>query len=133
MKNSNKDIVFHFNPRLRQNYAVRNSRLGGRWGEEETISLTNFPFVRGEEFVIVVFVTRKQFMVAVNGHHFCSYAVKLPLSAITGIEVCGNVDIYGVEYKFWRTYPENQQGSALVNCIVSDTPTNLGSVSFSTH
>lgn len=49
MRSCTKDIVFHLNPRVREEIIVRNSQLGGSWGREERGHDFN-PFREGEYF-----------------------------------------------------------------------------------
>ncbi|KAK2846647.1 hypothetical protein Q5P01_009646 [Channa striata] len=35
MVSRSRDIAFHFNPRVKEGIVVRNSRIGGNWGQEE--------------------------------------------------------------------------------------------------
>uniref|UniRef100_A0A3B5ATG8 Galectin n=1 Tax=Stegastes partitus TaxID=144197 RepID=A0A3B5ATG8_9TELE len=42
-----RDIAFHMNPRVREGLVVRNSMLGGSWGQEER-ELSMSPFMEGQ-------------------------------------------------------------------------------------
>uniref|UniRef100_A0A672IZ86 Galectin n=1 Tax=Salarias fasciatus TaxID=181472 RepID=A0A672IZ86_SALFA len=44
-----RDIAFHMNPRVKQGIVVRNSMIGGRWGQEDRQLSTN-PFREGQYF-----------------------------------------------------------------------------------
>lgn len=44
-----RDIAFHLNPRIREGLVIRNSRIGGMWGQEE-IELGINPFMEGQYF-----------------------------------------------------------------------------------
>ncbi|XP_046664168.1 galectin-4-like isoform X1 [Homalodisca vitripennis] len=103
--NERPDIAFHLNPRLDMLYIARNTRLDGRWGMEEGSGLQNFPFVRGEPFIIEIFLTHSNFMVAVNGIHFCSYTYRTSLLNITDVEVTGAVTLSKVHLRTSQIYP----------------------------
>lgn len=100
------DYAFHFNPRLEQRYMVRNSRLNGQWGNEETTSIVKFDFERNKKFLLNIFISQSEFLVSLNGRHICAFGFRVPLSKVTGIEVNGLVEVYGVEYKELKIYPE---------------------------
>lgn len=44
-----RDIVFHINPRLSEGIVVRNSMIGGDWGQEDR-ELSLNPFMVGQYF-----------------------------------------------------------------------------------
>lgn len=44
-----RDIAFHMNPRVREGIVVRNSMIGGNWGQEEREMSMN-PFMEGQYF-----------------------------------------------------------------------------------
>ncbi|KAF5292532.1 hypothetical protein FQR65_LT01678 [Abscondita terminalis] len=99
------DIAFHFNPRLDRNCVVRNCRKRGRWDQEEISSVVKMNIEREKEFEIAIFVTKEEFLVSVNGNHFCAFTFRIPLTLCKRIEVHGLVDINNVEYKSWTVYP----------------------------
>lgn len=47
---SKQDVALHFNPRLPQNYIVRNSRISNTWDKEECSSPFPFELLRGQKF-----------------------------------------------------------------------------------
>ncbi|RZC39200.1 Gal-bind lectin domain containing protein, partial [Asbolus verrucosus] len=100
------DIAFHLNPRLQQHYVVRNSRLNGQWGEEETTSPIKFDFERNKKFNLSIFIGEGEFLVSLDGVHVCSYRFRVALGKVSGIDVQGGVDVHGVEYKQLEIYPE---------------------------
>lgn len=104
-KGPDADIGFHFNPRLEQKYAVRNNRVNGRWGQEETTSSRRFEIERNKNADVHIFIGDEIFLVAVNGKHYCAFAFRVPLPQLTGIEVCGMVDVLEVKYKEQVSYP----------------------------
>lgn len=112
-QHQNPDIGFHFNPRLEQRYVVRNCRLNGHWGEEETTSPSDFEMERKEKHNVTILIAEGQFLVSVNGKHFCAFTFRVPLSQLTGIEVRGMVDVYSVNYKQMDLYPEEEDGCAV--------------------
>uniref|UniRef100_A0A1B6FMN4 Galectin n=1 Tax=Cuerna arida TaxID=1464854 RepID=A0A1B6FMN4_9HEMI len=103
--NERPDIAFHFNPRLDLLYVARNTRLDGNWGIEECSGMQKFPFVRGKPFIIEIFLTHSNFMVAVNGIHYCSYTYRTSLLNITNIEVSGAVTLSKVHLRTSQVYP----------------------------
>ncbi|XP_067010231.2 galectin-8 isoform X3 [Anabrus simplex] len=99
------DLAFHLNPRFEQNLVVRNYRIDNRWGKEETSSPKRFPFKRGQQFQLQIFVSEEEFLVAFNGEHFCAFTYRLPLEQIRIIQVNGDIDVNELEYKSAEVYP----------------------------
>jgi hypothetical protein len=60
------DLAFHLNPRFDQNFVVRNSRLGGRWGREECAASQRNPFKRGAKFYLTILAAEDGFMVTIS-------------------------------------------------------------------
>ncbi|KAE8585818.1 hypothetical protein XENTR_v10021464 [Xenopus tropicalis] len=88
---SSNDVALHFNPRLTENVVVRNSRLGGSWGQEER-NLSYNPFRPGQYFDISIRCGMDRFTVFVNGQHFCDFAHRYSMfQMLDRIEVEGNV------------------------------------------
>uniref|UniRef100_A0AAG5D848 Galectin n=1 Tax=Anopheles atroparvus TaxID=41427 RepID=A0AAG5D848_ANOAO len=87
----NGDVALHFNPRLPQNYIVRNCRVKGCWGREEVASPLTFNLHRGQRFNVQVLVTEREFLICVNGRHFNAFKHRLPYKKITTLEVKGDV------------------------------------------
>ncbi|KAJ9577665.1 hypothetical protein L9F63_005745 [Diploptera punctata] len=100
------DIAFHFNPRFDQNYVARNSRFSGRWGHEESSSPLKNPFHRGKKFNLTILAAEEEFMIAVNGFHFCSYAYRTMRLKIQAVQINGDVTITSLEYRMIDKYPE---------------------------
>ncbi|KAF5280014.1 hypothetical protein FQA39_LY05395 [Lamprigera yunnana] len=103
---SDADIAFHFNPRLDRNYVVRNCRKRGRWDQEETLSVVKCTIERNKNFQIDIFVAKDEFLISVNGKHFCAFTFRIPLHLCKRVEVHGLVDVLNVEHKHWIEYPE---------------------------
>lgn len=101
-----QDIALHVNPRLPQNYIVRNSRVKNVWGSEEVSSALPFSLHRGSKFAIQILVTDSCFMLSVNGHHFAEFNHRLPYKSIASIEVKGDVDNVGFNRIEASQYPE---------------------------
>lgn len=109
------DIGFHFNPRLEQRYIVRNCRVNGRWGSEETTSSSEFDMERNMKYDLTFLIAENQFLVSINGKHFCAFTYRAPLSQFTAIEVRGIVDVRSINYKTLNRYPEVNEESL---CII---------------
>lgn len=50
-----RDIAFHLNPRVREGVVVRNSMVGGTWGQEEKQISIN-PFKEGQYFDVSIVI-----------------------------------------------------------------------------
>lgn len=88
---THNDIALHVNPRLPQNYIVRNTKINGRWGKEETTASLPFKLKRGERFAIQILVTDDRYMISVNGLHFTEYVYRMPYQRVTCVQVKGDI------------------------------------------
>lgn len=104
----NSDLALHFNPRLPQNYIVRNCRIKGVWGKEEVASPLSFNLHRGKKFKVQILVTDKEFLMCVNDRHFNSFKHRLPFKKICALEVKGDVKDVNVEQLYTEQYPDIQ-------------------------
>ncbi|XP_058819606.1 32 kDa beta-galactoside-binding lectin-like [Topomyia yanbarensis] len=102
----NSDLALHFNPRLPQNYIVRNCRIKGVWGKEEVASPLSFNLHRGQKFKIQILVSDKEFLICVNGRHFNAFKHRLPYKKICALEVKGDVKDVAVEQIYIENYPD---------------------------
>uniref|UniRef100_A0A182K393 Galectin n=1 Tax=Anopheles christyi TaxID=43041 RepID=A0A182K393_9DIPT len=102
----NGDVALHFNPRLPQNYIVRNCRVKGCWGKEEVASPLSFNLHRGQRFAVQVLVTDKEFLICVNGRHFNAFQHRLPYRKICTLEVKGDVRDVAVDQCYMECYPQ---------------------------
>ena len=57
------DIAFHFCPRVNEGVVVRNSLLGGSWGQEER-NQPSFPFQAGQQFTMIILCEPTEFKVS---------------------------------------------------------------------
>ncbi|CRL07866.1 CLUMA_CG020820, isoform A [Clunio marinus] len=105
---SKQDVALHFNPRLPQNYIVRNSKISGHWGEEETWSQfsARYDLFRGHRFSIEILITDHEILMGVNGKHFGAFAHRLPFRKINAIEVKGDVKEVAIDQMYRDTYPQ---------------------------
>lgn len=103
---SHHDIALHVNPRLPQNYIVRNTKINGRWGKEEVTSSLPFSLKRGNRFAIQILVTEENYLISVNGLHFTLYAHRIPYNRVTCLQVTGDVTDVNVEQLPIQEYPE---------------------------
>ncbi|XP_030380567.1 galectin-9 isoform X2 [Scaptodrosophila lebanonensis] len=104
--NETRDIALHINPRLPQNYIVRNSKVQELWGREEVSSALPFMLRRGDNFSIQVLVTEACYMISVNGHHFAEYAHRLPYASVRILEVKGDVEQVNMQCDEVQAYPK---------------------------
>uniref|UniRef100_A0A671WZB9 Galectin n=1 Tax=Sparus aurata TaxID=8175 RepID=A0A671WZB9_SPAAU len=59
MVSRSRDIAFHMNPRVREGMVVRNSMIGGNWGQEER-ELSLNPFMEGQYFDVSPYNKKKK-------------------------------------------------------------------------
>lgn len=103
---SHNDIALHVNPRLPQNYIVRNSRINGRWGKEEVTSAMPFTLKRGHPFSVQILVTESNYLISVNGLHFALFVHRVPYQRVTCLQVSGDVSDVQVQQLPVHEYPD---------------------------
>ncbi|XP_036327989.1 galectin-8-like isoform X2 [Rhagoletis pomonella] len=110
IENATRDVALHINPRLPQNYIVRNTKVKGVWGREEVSSALPFSLHRGSRFGMQIFITDSDYLISVNGIHFAKYAHRVPYSSVSTIEVKGDVEDVSMERADVEFYPEHIPG-----------------------
>ncbi|XP_056400913.1 galectin-3 isoform X2 [Hyla sarda] len=91
------DIALHVNPRFDEhpNVIVRNSFIGGKWGNEER-QCPKFPFQQGKPFKLQVLFQPDCYKVAVNNENLCQFKHRITnFSGINCIHVDGALTISG--------------------------------------
>lgn len=106
-RSGQRDIALHINPRLPQNYIVRNCMCNGTWGTEEVTSPLPFRLRRGHAFAVQVLCTETDFFIAVDGRHFAAFRHRLPYHKVTGLQVFGDVTHVQVDQLSVLQYPDN--------------------------
>ncbi|XP_028649081.2 galectin-4-like [Erpetoichthys calabaricus] len=92
------DIVFHLSACLREYIVIRNSFLGGCWGQEER-ELEFNPFQLGQYFDMSIRSGHRRFKVYVNGQHLCSFHHRFhEFQQVDTLEVEGDVQISYVQF-----------------------------------
>lgn len=81
---------------------------------------------RNGKYDVTILIAEGQFLVSVNGRHFCAFTYRVPLNRLDRIEVKGLVDVYSVDAKEMNQYPEEKDGS-MVEVMVgtADTMANI--------
>uniref|UniRef100_A0A3Q0T1Y1 Galectin n=1 Tax=Amphilophus citrinellus TaxID=61819 RepID=A0A3Q0T1Y1_AMPCI len=105
MVSRSRDIAFHMNPRVREGLVVRNSMIGGKWGQEER-ELSMNPFMEGQYFDFVVCVSQlsvrcgnQRFKVFVNGQHLFDFFHRMQsFSEVDMLDIEGNVQISYIHF-----------------------------------
>ncbi|MBN3318433.1 LEG4 protein, partial [Atractosteus spatula] len=93
-----RDIAFHLNPRVAEGLVVRNSCLGGSWGQEER-DLEFNPFQEGQYFEISVRCGNQRYKVFVNGQYLCDFFHRLqPFTQVDTLEVEGDVQLSYIHF-----------------------------------
>lgn len=82
--------------RFKENSVVRNTKVFGKWGEEEKEG--GMPFSPGQPFVVAVVAQEGGFEVGVNGSHFTQYKYRVPPIKEMCIVVAGLPLIQKIEY-----------------------------------
>lgn len=122
------DIALHVNPRLPQNYIVRNTKTGGDWGKEEVTSAQPFLLKRGHPFGIQILVTENDYLISVNGLHYTLYQHRVPFQRVTCLQVVGGVSDVQVQQSPVEAYPDRSVigQTASVPLIESIDRVNIG-------
>ncbi|XP_030622370.1 galectin-4-like [Chanos chanos] len=93
-----RDIAFQLNPRMREGVVIRNSLIGGMWGDEEQEVFFN-PFMEGQYFDISIRCGNRRFKVFVNGQHLCNFHHRYEaFTEIDMLEVEGDVQISYIHF-----------------------------------
>ncbi|XP_035240196.1 galectin-4-like [Anguilla anguilla] len=93
-----EDIAFHFNARVAEGVLVRNSYMGGCWGQEERDVNFN-PFAEGQYFDISVRCGNQRFKVYVNGQHLCNFSHRhQPFTQIDMLQIEGDVQLSYIHF-----------------------------------
>ncbi|XP_038550097.1 galectin-4-like isoform X1 [Micropterus salmoides] len=93
-----RDIAFHMNPRVREGIVVRNSMLGGNWGQEER-ELSMNPFMEGQYFDMSIRCGDQRFKVFVNGQHLFDFVHRLQsFHEIDMLDIEGDVQISYIHF-----------------------------------
>lgn len=122
-------MALHINPRLPQNYIVRNSKVKGIWGREEVSSALPFSLHRGSKFSIQILVSNECYMISVNGNHFAEYKHRLPYKSVSSIEVKGDIDSVIFSKCEATEYPDrlpDSQAKKIRLCVDETDPVNGG-------
>ncbi|XP_075151051.1 galectin [Haematobia irritans] len=106
VENATRDVALHINPRLPQNYIVRNTKVRNAWGREEVASALPFSLRRGAPFSVQVLFTDECYMISVNGYHFCKFYHRLPYESVQTLEVKGEIEDVTVDRMEVQQYPE---------------------------
>lgn len=96
----------HVNPRLPQNYIVRNTKTGGSWQQEEVTSAQPFTLKRGHPFGIQIHVTESDYLISVNGLHYTLYKHRVPYQRVTTLQVVGGVSDVQMQQTPVEIYPD---------------------------
>lgn len=116
-----------FTVRFDGNLIVMNSRQHGTWGKEER--LCNFPFVKGDSFVMIVRVQDCGYEAIVNGQRVHMYKHRIPLEHVQRLFISdqpkGNcqslclADVSVVDGSGQTQFPEPSSVSNLLLCSLS--------------
>ncbi|XP_028376757.1 galectin-9-like [Phyllostomus discolor] len=95
---SGSDIAFQINSCFNKNSVVRNTRINGSWGTEETYLPGSMPFSRGQGFSVGIMCEDTGYKVAVNSQHLFDYNHRLQnLPAINVLEVGGDIQLTSLD------------------------------------
>ncbi|KAM9318535.1 galectin-4-like isoform 2-T2 [Pholidichthys leucotaenia] len=92
-----RNIAFHFNPRIKDDAVVRNTKVGGCWGKEERECFFS-PFKEGEKFDISICCKDKKFEVYVNKKPLCDYNYRCNINEVENLEIEGDVELYVISF-----------------------------------
>lgn len=87
MPNAHEDYIFHISMRPEEKQIVRNMDREGEWGSEERFG--GFPVAVGEPFDLNILAEENQFVISINGQHFCDFAYRKPLDQARYIQFLG--------------------------------------------
>ncbi|CAJ0581122.1 unnamed protein product, partial [Mesorhabditis spiculigera] len=98
----NQDILFHFNPRMKDQKLVRNAHKGGFWMKEELPFEGDFPFQIGQGAAISFLMEPEVFQVEINGKPTCTFKHRAnnPLEDYIGFRVDGEVEVSSMDFHY---------------------------------
>ncbi|XP_077396358.1 galectin-6-like isoform X2 [Festucalex cinctus] len=98
LASSSGDVTFHLNPRVKDDVVVRNSMMGGHWGQEER-QLADNPFKEGNYFDMSIRCAIDRFKVFVNGQPLLDFAHRArAVNEVDKLEVKGDVQISYIHF-----------------------------------
>lgn len=94
------DVVLHLNPRVGEELAVvRNTRLGGSWGDEERGLSGSNPFQRGRYFDLSIRCGNHRFKVFAEGQPLFNFQHRMPAGPhVDMLEIEGDVVLSYVHF-----------------------------------
>lgn len=82
---------------FRNDVIVRNARVNGVWGEEETKVMDNItlpnPIISGEFFMVYILALEDAFHISINSREFCKFHYRMPLGAIRTVEIRDQIQV----------------------------------------
>ncbi|KAK9870925.1 hypothetical protein WA026_009889 [Henosepilachna vigintioctopunctata] len=124
-ESSEADIAFHFNPRILQRCVVRNSRIKGQWGNEETLLNGHFGINHGEAFHLKIFTADDQFFVTYNERFICSFRFRVSPHTITHVELSGSLGLDEIIVEDFHKFPMGDEDLYVVEeidgAVLNDT------------
>jgi len=90
------DIAFHFNPRFDQQQIVKNWRINGQWQQEENTPIP-YGLQPGQPFNIHIYCHHDRYQVLVQNQQFLEFRHRIPVGAVTAVQVKGDVSFTGVQ------------------------------------
>ncbi|XP_058244525.1 uncharacterized protein LOC131352419 [Hemibagrus wyckioides] len=90
-QSDNTDIAFLFNPQFDQ-YLYLNSYKNNVWEKEELVY--DRPFVRGENFIVVIVISNEGYEVYVNGTRHCLFRHRVPVQSVNALGIWGGVSVH---------------------------------------
>jgi len=91
------DVAFHFNPRFDQQQIVKNWRINGQWQQEENTPLSSWVLTPGQPFNIHIYCHHDRYQVLVQNQQLLEFRHRIPVGAVTAIQVKGDVSFTGVQ------------------------------------
>jgi len=91
------DVAFHFNPRFDQQQIVKNWRINGQWQQEENTPLPPWILTPGQPYDIHIYCHHDRYQVLVQNQQFLEFYHRIPVGAVTAIQVKGDVSFTGVQ------------------------------------
>jgi len=74
------NIVFHFNPRFEDKVLVLNSKIDGKWGNEERP--TGYNFDPQKYYTVDFLATEAYITISLDGKPFYDYKHRLPITSV---------------------------------------------------
>lgn len=103
------DVLLLISIRFRSDTVVRNAKIHGVWGDDETLErvdpmVTSNPIAAGDRFRVYILVAADRFHIALNDMHYCTFPFRGELGDVRTVKIYKDVQMVNrIDHR--RVYP----------------------------